>query len=300
LAGKFPPLGEDLAKGIGISYTQWEAWLALYHGKALLIAKADDAAPRGPAFVPTDATRAAQLAHLARLRAVERYPGCSFTNPDNLTSEIFSTTILDFLAKALSLDFLAKEPSSPQPNNLPFASLGPLFKGRDGFMQTLHTALASTGDGTAAAVTGRALHGLGGVGKTRLAIEYALRHRQNYSALLFVRAETPERLEASLAALAGHDILNLKEQEAREDPVKISAVLAWLEQHPVWLMIVDNVDDRKAATAVEKLLPKLFGGRVLITGRMTNFSTSVEMLPLDVLDIGDATAFFRAHPGSPC
>ncbi len=42
---------------------------------------------------------------------------------------------------------------------------------------------------------------------------------------------------------------------------------------------------------MEKLLPKLFGGRVLITGRMTNFSAAVEMLPLDVLDIGDATAF---------
>jgi hypothetical protein len=291
LPGKFAPLGEALVQGVPISYTQWEAWLALYHGKALLIAKADDAAPRGPSNAPTDASRAAQQAHLARLRDVERFPGCVFTNPDNLTSEIFSTTILDLLAKALSLDFLAKEPSSPQPKNLPFGTLGPLFKGREGFMQTLHAALASTGDGTAAAVTGKALHGLGGVGKTRLAIEYALRHRQNYSALFFVRAETPERLEAGLAALAGADILDLKEKDAREDAVKISGVLGWLEKHLVWLMILDNVDDRPAAIAVEKLLPKLFGGRVLITGRMANFSAAVEMLPLDVLDIGDATEF---------
>jgi hypothetical protein len=248
----------------------------------LLIAKADDAAPRGCSYAPTDASRTAQQAHLARLRAVERYPGSTFTNPDNLAKQIAYRTILDLMAKA---------PSSRKPNNLPFASLGSLFKGREGFMQTLHAALASTGDGTAAAVTGKALHGLGGVGKTRLAIEYALRHRQNYSALLFVRAETPERLEAGLAALASHDILDLPEQEAREDAVKISAVLAWLEHNPIWLMIVDNVDDRKAAAAVEKLLPKLFGGRVLITRRMTNFSAAVEMLPLDVLDIGDATAF---------
>jgi hypothetical protein len=84
LAGKFPPLGEALAQGVPISYTQWEAWLALYHDKALLIAKANDAAPRGPAYVPTEASRAAQLAHLARLRAVERYPGSTFTSPDNL------------------------------------------------------------------------------------------------------------------------------------------------------------------------------------------------------------------------
>jgi len=106
-----------------------------------------------------------------------------------------------------------------------------------------------------------------------------------------VRAEKLERLEAGLAALAGHDILDLPEKEAREDAVKISAVLGWLEHHPLWLMIFDNVDDRKAAAAVEKLLPKLFGGRVLVTGRMANFSAAVEMLPLDVLDIGDATEF---------
>lgn len=133
-------------------------------------------------------------------------------------------------------------------------------------MERLHTTLARAGAGKAATAT--ALQGLGGVGKSRAAIEYALHHVDDYSTLLFVRADTPERLEAGLAALASHDILDLKEQEAREDPVKISAVLAWLEKHPVWLMIVDNVDDRKAAAAVEKLLPKLFGGRALITGRI--------------------------------
>jgi hypothetical protein len=40
LADKLPPLGEALRRGAGVSYTQWEAWLALYHGKLLFIAKA--------------------------------------------------------------------------------------------------------------------------------------------------------------------------------------------------------------------------------------------------------------------
>ena len=47
LESKLPPLGEALRKGLSISYTQWEAWLALYHGKALLIAEAKMAVPRG-------------------------------------------------------------------------------------------------------------------------------------------------------------------------------------------------------------------------------------------------------------
>jgi hypothetical protein len=57
LAKELPPLGEALKDGAAISYTQWEAWLALYHGKLLLIAKAADDAERGPAYA-RPATRA--------------------------------------------------------------------------------------------------------------------------------------------------------------------------------------------------------------------------------------------------
>ena len=98
LAEKLPPL-RLLQTGAGISYTQWEAWLALYHGKLLLIAQADSSAPRGPDYAPTDASRAAQQAHLARLRRIERYPGCAFTSTDNLAKHIFGSAILDLLAK---------------------------------------------------------------------------------------------------------------------------------------------------------------------------------------------------------
>ena len=73
--------------GLEISYTQWEAWLALYHGKLLMIAKAADTAPRGPKSAPTEASRAAQQEHLARLAAVERYPGGTFKSPDDLAKQ---------------------------------------------------------------------------------------------------------------------------------------------------------------------------------------------------------------------
>src|SRR5271165_4425613 len=58
LANKLPPLGEALRNGSGVSYTQWEAWLALYHGRLLFIAKAADSAARGPKYMPTDASPA--------------------------------------------------------------------------------------------------------------------------------------------------------------------------------------------------------------------------------------------------
>jgi hypothetical protein len=60
LPHRLPPLRQTLADGLAISYTQWEAWLALYPDKLLVIAKADDAAPRGPKYAPTDNSRAVQ------------------------------------------------------------------------------------------------------------------------------------------------------------------------------------------------------------------------------------------------
>jgi uncharacterized protein DUF4062 len=100
IANRFPPLLDLMQQSIATSYTQWEAWLALYHRKVLLIAKADEsAAERGPNYLPTNASRAAQEAHLKRLRAVGRYPGFTFTSLDNLAKQIAYTTILDLLAK---------------------------------------------------------------------------------------------------------------------------------------------------------------------------------------------------------
>ena len=118
----------------------------------------------------------------------------------------------------------------------------------------------------AAAVTGKAVHGLGGVGKTRVAIEYAWRHAWEYSAFLFAPAETPERLDAGLAALVGAEVLDLPEKDKREDAVKILAALRWLEHPPTWLMILDNVDGRRVAAAVEWLIPKLAALPEHVTG----------------------------------
>jgi tetratricopeptide (TPR) repeat protein len=99
LVDQLPPLAKALRGGLGVSYTQWEAWLALYHGKLLLTAKAEEAAIRGPQYTPTPNSRAAQVQHLARLEAVRRYPGCAFASPADLAKHIAYTAILDLLVK---------------------------------------------------------------------------------------------------------------------------------------------------------------------------------------------------------
>jgi hypothetical protein len=99
LPGMFPPLDAALRNGDPVSYTQWEAWLALYHGALLLTAKADPAAPRADAYAPTDASRAAQTAHLARLEVVKRYPDCTFSDVNELAARIAYTGVMDLLVK---------------------------------------------------------------------------------------------------------------------------------------------------------------------------------------------------------
>jgi len=97
LPASLPALDDALQRGAEISYTQWEAWLSLYHGKLLLTAKAEPTAPREPKFAPTDQSRAAQGAHLRRLETIRRYPDCTFESMADLASHIAYTVILDLL-----------------------------------------------------------------------------------------------------------------------------------------------------------------------------------------------------------
>jgi tetratricopeptide (TPR) repeat protein len=172
--------------------------------------------------------------------------------------------------------------------SLPYPTLGSLFKGRDEFLRDLHASL-SRGSGRTA-IVGSALYGLGGIGKTR-AVEYAWAQQQDYTALLFVIAETPEALRRNLAALVGPLVLNLAEQHATEEDVRLKAVLDWLKRHPGWLLILDGLDMPEALGEAENLLSKIIGGRVLVTSRLANFAGHFDPLELDVLSIEDAVAF---------
>jgi hypothetical protein len=210
------------------------------------------------------------------LREVEIYPEIRFANADQLAARTI---------KALFAIFRRPLPPARRPRNLRFASIGALFAGREEDLAELHTALIGAKGAPVA------LSGLGGVGKTRLAIEYAWSRETIYSALLFVSANDGAALNAGLAGLTAFEILDLPEKEARDDATKITAVLRWLELNPTWLMILDNVDDRAAVAEVVKLLPRLKGGHVVVTARASNFPAGVRKLELGVLEEGAAAQF---------
>jgi len=184
-------------------------------------------------------------------------------------------------------------------HNLPYRSIGGLLKGRQDMLDRLRDEL---GAGKTAAITQvQAIHGLGGVGKTRLSVEYAWNALEEgrHTAAFFVVADSVANMNTNLAALAGPGLLNLPEQESREQPVIVEAVLSELARRSGWLMIFDNVDsDESAARLHRDVLPRLTGGNVLITSRKSNWPDEVSDLAIDKLEETDAAAYLLEKTGS--
>jgi tetratricopeptide (TPR) repeat protein len=178
-------------------------------------------------------------------------------------------------------------PVTTRLHNLPFSSLGDLLKGRDEELLKLQ-------EGQTTAITqAQTLYGLGGIGKTRLAVEHAWRAWSGnlYDSAFFVVADSPEALRSNLANLAQPDLLNLPEYEAAAQEQAMAAVLRWLREHDRWLLILDSVDTKEAEQAVVKIVPSLSAGRVLITSRIRDWPVGIGRQQIDTLSLGEAQKF---------
>jgi tetratricopeptide (TPR) repeat protein len=265
------------------SYTQWEFFFARHFKRRpyVYIVRDDYTSDQS---LPSGDRTALQDAFRDHLTAENVHYG-SFSNIDQLARAVL---------KDLP-DIAAKPVVTPRPTGkpvaLPYPSIGDLFKGRDEFMQQLHDSLTRTRGGRTAIVS-QALYGLGGIGKTRAAVEYAWAHADDYNALLFVVADTPEALRRNLVALAGALVPQL---DTTDDAVRLAAVLDWLKTNPGWFLILDNVDSKPALAEAEHLLSGLAGGHVIVTSRLADFSGNFQPLELDVLPVEDAAAFLLAR-----
>ena len=172
----------------------------------------------------------------------------------------------------------------------------PCFIGRETVLHTLHTVLAATP--SAAQARTLAISGLGGIGKTQVAIEYAYRHQQDYHAVFWLAAETAESLLASLGQIA--DLLQLPGREVAEQSRLIAATRRWLATHEEWLVIADNVDD---PGRLYEVLPPLRQGALLLTTRSQALGTLAPVMDLPSMNEEESIAllFSRARPsfGTP-
>ncbi|MFE0147892.1 hypothetical protein ACFWY5_12150 [Nonomuraea sp. NPDC059007] len=108
--------------------------------------------------------------------------------------------------------------------------------------------------------------GLGGIGKSELALQYAFARRLDYGLVWWIDADSPAQIEAGLAALAralvaGSDSVAAGQASAEE---AAAWALAWLAGRTGWLLVFDNVEE---VAHVEPYLARLTSGHVLITTR---------------------------------
>lgn len=125
------------------------------------------------------------------------------------------------------------------------------------------------------------LHGLGGIGKSQLAIEFAKQHRLDYTAILWLNAKTEETLKRSFAANASRLPRGSLSQELLDGPQNgeaLSSILremkTWLglQGNDRWLLIYDNVDNpkipdnkREDAYDIRSYFPEAHQGSILVT-----------------------------------
>jgi tetratricopeptide (TPR) repeat protein len=159
----------------------------------------------------------------------------------------------------------------------------PYFSGRQRVLDALHASMHQRHDRV------QIITGMGGVGKTQLALEYACRHTSSYPLIWWADAGDSNALQASMTSLAQQlgiadrrDANELREQGCAE-----------LERRGNWLLILDDARDREA---VRHFVPK-GGGHILITSRIPNWEGVGNSFCLRVLERAEAIELLIKRSG---
>lgn len=160
------------------------------------------------------------------------------------------------------------------------------FTGREELLINLHAQLSRS---EMAAVLPQALHGLGGVGKTQLAIEYVYQHQSDYDVIWWIPAEQPQQILSALAELAQQLNLNVG-PEANTAVPAVKEALRRGEPYANWLLVFDNAED---AESVQQNIPTGGSGKVLVTSRNAEWMLKAQSLEVDVFDRSESINLLR-------
>ena len=166
------------------------------------------------------------------------------------------------------------------------------FTGREELLTRLRQQVLNA---DAAAVLPNAMHGMGGVGKTQLAVEYAYRFASNYELVWWISADQPGLIKLTLAGLAPRLGLSGLAPGRVEDA--LTAVLEALRRgKPLdrWLLIFDNADQPEHIRAFMPSGP----GHVIVTSRNRRWDQEANAIEVDVFTRQESQQFLaRRDPG---
>ena len=148
------------------------------------------------------------------------------------------------------------------------------FTGREEALEKLRRQLGS--GASFMAVLPQALYGLGGVGKSALALEYAYRNQHDYDVVWWIRAEQPNIANEDLAQLG--KALGIQTESIAQPADATREALRTGRPYPRWLLIFDNADDPEV---LRPLLPETKTGHLLVTSRNPAWATGAEALEVD-------------------
>ena len=157
----------------------------------------------------------------------------------------------------------------------------PRFTGRDAMLAQVHSAFTS---GRRAARI-QAIAGLGGCGKTNLAVEYAYRYARDYSKVWWMSSGEPTSLAIQYGSLG---------KELSPEQGGIDGVRNWLAHNRDWLLIFD---DAPRPEELERYLPGSETGRILITSRYPNWRAIAEVTALEGFSREESVAMILEQSG---
>jgi transcriptional regulator with XRE-family HTH domain len=193
--------------------------------------------------------------------------------------ETFGLTSLELGLEAPSAEMgMLSQPicSLPEKRNL-------FFTGRTASLEQIHTTLRASDPSQIFHTL--IINGIGGIGKTQLALEYAHHFSAEYTSILWLHADTTEMLYAEIAR---HTIL-LQLSIKQDKQQTIQAFTNWLSQARDWLLIFDHVED---IALISDLLPaQETTGHVLITTRSRATGRHGWPINLDVMSTAEGALF---------
>jgi len=160
----------------------------------------------------------------------------------------------------------------------------PFFTGREDLLKFIYDELTTSK--SAALTQPQAISGLGGIGKTQVAVEYAYRYRDNYDAVLWIKADSYDTFISDLKAIA--DLLGLPEKYEQDQKLVISAVKRWLHAHTGWLMVIDNLENLEM---ISDFIPQAEKGHSLLTTRVQALGALAQQIEIDKMEPEEGALF---------